>query len=207
QNLVTVPGDVIGKNIDEATQILQQARLTVVAQDADGTQPVNQVIGMDQQPGKQVPEGTPVTLSYSNNTLMTMPGVQGQSPDQAVATLQSVGWAGDLSGLLQTPQAAPNGSSIGSVVNQDPAAGSVVKKIGTPVRVGVGTRQLTVPNLIGKTQNQAAALLKQAGATNVSYVDAGSAPAGQAGRVKSQSAPANTTLASDAVITVSVYGG
>ncbi|HEY4991327.1 MAG TPA: Stk1 family PASTA domain-containing Ser/Thr kinase, partial [Nakamurella sp.] len=118
QNLVTVPGDVIGKNIDEATQILQQARLTVVAQDADGTEPVNQVIGMDQQSGKQVPEGTPVTLSYSNNTLMTMPGVQGQSPDQAVATLQSVGWAGDLSSLLQTPQAAPNGSSIGSVVNQ-----------------------------------------------------------------------------------------
>jgi beta-lactam-binding protein with PASTA domain len=81
-----------------------------------------------------------------------------------------------------------------------------VRKTGTPVTVALGVRQITVPDLVGKTQKQAAALLDKAGATKVTYTNAGTPPRGQAGRVQGQSVPANTAVPADTPITVSVYG-
>jgi beta-lactam-binding protein with PASTA domain len=204
--LVTVPDGVVGKSLDEATAILQAAQLIVVAQDGDGVEPPHQVIAMDQQPGRRIPEGTPVTLTISNNTLMTMPDLQNQTPDQAVATLRGLGWAGDAGSLAVTEQATTSPALIGAVLTQQPSPGSVVRKSGTPFAVALGVRQITVPDLIGKTQKQAAALLNKAGATTVTYTNAGTPPRGQAGRVQGQSVPANTAVPADTPITVNVYG-
>jgi serine/threonine-protein kinase len=203
---VTVPAGVVGQSLDQATVILQAAQLTVVAQDGDGVEPPGQVIAMDQQPGQLIPAGTPVTLTISNNTLMTMPNLQNQTRDQAVATLRAQGWAGDSSSLGVTEQATTTPAQIGAVLSQQPAAGSAVGKTGTPVTVALGAKQITVPDLIGKTQKQAAALLAKAGATKVSYTNAGTPPRGQAGRVQGQSVPANTAVPADTPIAVNVYG-
>ena len=154
--LVTVPAGVVGESLDEATAILQAAQLTVVAQDGDGVEPPDQVIAMDQQPGQRIPEGTPVTLTISNNTLMTMPNLQNQTRDQAVATLRGLGWAGDPGSLGVTEQATATPDQIGAVLSQQPAAGAAVGKTGTPVTVALGVQQITVPDLVGKTQKQAA---------------------------------------------------
>ena len=203
---VTVPAGVVGQSLDEATAILQAAQLTVVAQDGDGVEPPGQVIAMDQQPGQLIPAGTPVTLTISNNTLMTMPNLQNQTRDQAVATLRAQGWAGDTSSLVVTEQATTTPAQIGAVLGQQPVAGSAVGKTGTPVTVALGVTQITVPDLIGKTQKQAAALLAKAGATKVTYTNAGTPPRGQAGRVQGQSVPANTAVPADTPIAVNVYG-
>jgi serine/threonine-protein kinase len=204
--LVTVPNGVVGKSVDEATAILQAAHLAVVAQDGDGIEPAHQVIAMDQKPGQRIPEGTPVTLTISNNSLMTMPNLQNQTRDQAVATLRAQGWAGDASSLGVTEQATSTPALIGAVLTQQPAAGSAVLKTGTPVTVALGVKQITVPDLLGKTQKQAAALLDKAGATRVTYTDAGTPPRGQAGRVQGQSVPAEAAVPADTPIVVSVYG-
>ncbi len=204
--LVTVPNGVVGKSLDEATAILQAAQLTAVSQDGDGVEPPGQVIAMDQQPGQRIPEGTPVTLTTSNNTLMTMPNLQNQNRDQAVATLRAQGWAGDSSSLGVTEQATTTPAQIGAVLSQQPAAGSAVRKTGTPVTVALGVKQITVPDLVGKTQKQAAVLLDKAGATMVTYTNAGTPPRGQAGRVQGQSVPANTAVPADTPIVVNVYG-
>jgi serine/threonine-protein kinase len=203
---VTVPGGVVGKNLDQATATLQAARLTVVTQDGDGVEPAGQVIAMDQQPGEQIPEDTPVTLTLSNNSLMVMPDLRNQTRDQAVATLQSNGWAGDPGSLGVTDQPTTAPEQIGAVLGQQPAAGSKVRKTGTPVTVAVGVRQITVPDVVGKTQKQAADLLTKAGATKVTFANAGTPPRGQAGRVQAQSVPANATVSADTAIVVSVYG-
>jgi hypothetical protein len=79
------------------------------------------------------------------------------------------------------------------------------RKSGTPI-VALGVRQITVPDLIGKTQKQAAALLNRAGATTVTYTNAGTPPRGQAGRVQGQAMPANTTVPADPPITMNIYG-
>ena len=75
------------------------------------------------------------------------------------------------------------------------------------VSVAVGVRGITMPDLVGKTRQQAETLLQRAGATNVTFIDAGTPPRGQGNRVQSQSVPANTGVGADAAITVSVYGG
>ncbi len=204
--IVTVPDGLVGQTLDQATATLQAANLTAIPQEADGVEPANQVIGIDQQAGQPLPASSPVTLRYSNNSMMTMPDLQNRSQDQAVAALQAQGWVGDAGSLVVTEQPAPRGS-IGSVQSQNPAAGSAVKKTGTAVSVAVGARRVTVPNVVGKTQRQAATLLAQAGATNVTFTSAGSPPSGQAGRVQGQSVGANTAIGPDTPITVAVYSG
>jgi serine/threonine-protein kinase len=204
--IVVVPDGLVGESVDDATAALQAAGLTVVAEEADGTERQDQVTGVDHRPGQQLPSGSPVTLTYSNNSLMIMPSLQNQTPEKAAATLNDVGWAGDASTLTRTEQPTATKALIGAVVTQNPAAGSTVKKIGTPVSVGVGALKITVPNVVGKTREQAAALLDQAGATNVTFADAGTPPRGLANKVQGQSVPANTVVSAGAPITVSVYG-
>ena len=206
--IVTVPDGLVGASLDQAAASLAGANLTAVPQEADGLEPANQVIGIDVQPGQQVPAGSPVTLRYSNNGLMVMPNLLGGSQDQAVSRLQAQGWAGDAGSLGVTEQPTSARGSIGAVLSQNPPAGSPVKKTGTPVSVAVGARQVTVPNVVGKTQQQAATLLAQAGATNVTFTDAGKPPAGQAaGRVQAQSVKPNTAIGPDTPITLAVYSG
>jgi len=206
--IVTVPDGLVGASLDQAAASLAAADLTAVPQEADGLEPANQVIGIDVRPGQQVPAGSPVTLRYSNNGLMVMPNLLGQSRDQAVSNLQGQGWAGDSASLGVTEQPISARGSIGAVLSQNPPAGSPVKKAGTPVSVAVGARQVTVPNVLGKTQQQAATLLAQAGATNVTFTDAGKPPSGQqAGRVLAQSVKPATAIGPDTPITVAVYSG
>ncbi len=204
--MVAVPDSVVGKTVVEATRILQEARLEVVQQDADGTEPAGQVIGLDHPSGQEVPEGTPVTLSVSNNSLMVVPDLQGQTPDEAAGNLQRVGWAGDTGTLSTKGEPAP-ANRVGRVVNQDPASGTVVHKTGTPIQVGVGVRQITVPNVVGKNRDTATDLLRKAGATKVDIVSGGQAPRGQAGRVTAQSVPPNALVGADAPIVITIYNG
>ncbi len=203
-NLVTVPDGLIGRTADTARGVLRAAGLTMVVQEGDGAAPVNEVIAVDQPVGRQVPQGTPITVTVSNNTLMVMPTLTGSPPD-AVALLRSAGWAGDLAALVVSGQPTPNPAAVGTVVGQDPAPGTVVRKIGTPVRVGLGVRQVQMPSVVGRTQQQAARTLARAGATAVTFVDAGAGPRGRAGRVAAQSVPAGTPIAADSPIVVSVF--
>ncbi len=203
-DLVAVPDGLVGTDVDAARTALRAAGLSLVMQQGDGAEPVNQVIAVDQPAGRRVPLGTPVTVTVSNNTLMVMPGLTGR-PQDAVRSLQNLGWAGDLGALAVSGQPTPNPAAVGTIVAQDPAPGSVVRKIGTPVRIQIGVRQLTMPSLVGRTQQQAIRTLTRAGATNVAVVDAGSAPRGRTGRVATQSIPPGTPVAADTPLVLGVF--
>ena len=47
---------------------------------------------MDPAAGTRVQEGTPITLTVSNNALMVMPNLNNNTPDEAVGILQDRGW-------------------------------------------------------------------------------------------------------------------
>ncbi|HZM66612.1 MAG TPA: Stk1 family PASTA domain-containing Ser/Thr kinase, partial [Nakamurella sp.] len=64
---VQVPDGLVGQTLDQATAALTAAKLQMVSQEADGTEPANQVTGMDPAAGTRVQEGTPITLTVSNN--------------------------------------------------------------------------------------------------------------------------------------------
>ena len=203
--MVTVPDGIVGVSVDEATGILAGAGLAAVGVVQDGTQPLGVVIATDYAPGERVPEGSPITLNYSNNALMVMPNLVGRGRDAAASLLQDQGWAGDA-GTMRTTS-APTGTAdlIGAVVTQQPAAGTLVPKLGTPVSVGIGVKQITMPALVGRTRAQAQNLLRAAGATQVTFADGGTAPRGQKGRVAGQSIPGGTAIAADTQIVVVVY--
>lgn len=203
--MVAVPDGLVGVSVDDATAVLAGAGLTAVGVEQDGTEPAGVVIDTDHGPGQQVPEGSPITLKYSNNALMVMPNLVGRGRDSAAAVLQDQGWAGDAGTLSTTSAATSSANLIGAVVTQQPAAGTVVPKLGTPVAVGIGVRQITMPALVGKSRAAAESALKAAGATQVTFADGGTGPRGQSGKVASQNVPGGTAIAADTPIVVVVY--
>ena len=203
--MVRVPDGIVGVSVDEATGVLAGAGLTAVGVEQDGTQPTGVVIGTDYSPGQRVPEGSPITLNYSNNALMVMPNLVGRGRDAAAVLLQRQGWAGDAGTVGTTSAPAATDNLIGTVVTQQPAAGTVVRKLGTAVSVGIGVKQITMPALVGRSRADAENLLRTAGATQATFADGGTAPRGQRGRVASQSVPGGTAIAADTRIVVVVY--
>ena len=112
--------DIVGKSLEEATALLTAAKLQVVSTEADGVEPANQVLQMSPAAGERVQEGTPVQLTVSNNALMVMPRLVNQSPNQAVGTLQQVGWGGDAENLSRREQETTNPGQVGAVLSQSP---------------------------------------------------------------------------------------
>ncbi|HEY5881161.1 MAG TPA: Stk1 family PASTA domain-containing Ser/Thr kinase [Nakamurella sp.] len=203
--MVTMPDGIVGVSVDEATGILAGAGLAAVGVEQDGTQPVGVVIATDYSPGQRVPEGSPITLNYSNNALMVMPNLVGRGRDAAASLLRDQGWAGDAGTIRTTSAPATAADLIGAVVTQQPGPGAVVRKLGTAVSVGIGVKQITMPALVGRTRAQAENLLRAAGATQVTFTDGGTAPRGQNGRVVGQSIPGGTAITADTRIVVVVY--
>jgi serine/threonine-protein kinase len=205
--MVAVPDGIIGVGVDDATAILAGAGLTAVGVEQDGTAASGIVIGSDYAPGQRVPEGSPITLNYSNNALMVMPNLTGRGRDAAAELLQDQGWAGDAGTITVTTAPAASPNLVGAVVSQQPTAGALVRKLGTPVSVGVGVPQITMPALVGKTRGEAERLLRAAGATGVTFADGGTAPRGQSGRVAAQSVPGGAAIAADTTVVVTVFRG
>lgn len=203
--MVTVPDGIVGVTVDDATAILAAAGLTAVGVEQDGTAPAGVVMGTDYSPGQRVPEGSPVTLDYSNNAMMVMPNLVGRGRDAAAALLLDRGWAGDTDAIAVSSTPATSANLIGAVVTQRPAAGAVVPKLGTAVSVGIGIEQITMPDLVGKSRGEAENLLRAAGATRVTFAEGGTPPRGQAGRVAAQSVPGGAAIAADTAVVVTIY--
>ena len=97
----------------------------------------------------------------------------------------------------------PNLALVGAILNQTPAADSVVPKIGTAVRITVGVPgQVDIPNVVGKPEAEARALM--AGVPGVSWAIVGGTPAGAAGTVQGQTAAGLVNIGTG--VTVNVYG-
>jgi serine/threonine-protein kinase len=200
---VQVPDGLVGRSLDEATAMLTAAKLQVVSQEADGTEPANQVLQMDPAAGSRVQEGTPVTLTVSNNSLMVMPNLKNKSPNEAVAALQDQGWSGDNDSLAKSTTPVTNPGLVGAIISQSPDAGAVVPKTGTAVKVQVGAAvQITIPDVVGKTEAEARAAMN--GIPNVTFATVGGTPAGKAGTVQGQTAGGQVDAGTP--VTVNVYG-
>jgi len=200
---VQVPDGLVGRSLDEATAMLAAAKLQAVSQEADGTEPANQVLQMDPAAGARVQEGTPVTLTVSNNSLMVMPNLKNKSPNEAVAALQDLDWKGDSDSLSKSTTPVTNPGLVGVIVSQSPDAGSVVPKAGTAVRVQVGAAvQITLPDVVGKTEAEARAAMN--GIPNVTFAVVGGTPPGKAGTVQGQTAGGQVDIGTP--VTVNIYG-
>ncbi|MBQ6390531.1 MAG: PASTA domain-containing protein [Eggerthellaceae bacterium] len=154
--------------------------------------PTGHVISQDPAPGTAVNKGTGVSfvvsLGKEHPSKASVPDVTGMSWSEAKSTLKSANL-----------NAAKKGDTSGEVVSQDIAAGTLVDK-GTTVTVTLSSpkpAQVKVPNVIGKTWNDAKAALESAGL--------GAAKKGDSeGAVESQSIAAGTKVDKGTTVTVTL---
>ncbi|WP_106850224.1 Stk1 family PASTA domain-containing Ser/Thr kinase [Blastococcus sp. Marseille-P5729] len=158
---VAVPS-VVGQTLDEATATIEDADLKVgeVEQVTSSVEQANRVVAQDPSSGSEVQPGTKVNLSIgAGPAQISVPDLTGKPREEAEALLASAG----LTGSFIDQDSA---QSAGTVISTSPGPGASVPESST-VTVFVSTGQIQVPNVVGKTFQEASATLEAAGFTNV----------------------------------------
>jgi len=159
----------------------------------------NYVFQQEPAPGTKLGRGSIVVLHVSTGKpKATVPGVVGKSSTDAVAALVGAG-------LKANPQNVPSDEPAGTVVAQDPRAGTVIVQ-GSTVRINVSTgpKQVFLPSVVGLQYDQASAQLQAAGFA-VRRTDVDSAqPADQ---VVDQSPVGNQQVADHSAVVLKVSKG
>jgi beta-lactam-binding protein with PASTA domain len=160
--------------------------------------PANRVIDQDPPADGFVDKGTSVTFTISSGAHPTkVPNIIGQSRDDAQSSM-------DAAHLNPVFKRVDSDQAKGTVVSTDPPVGTQVAR-DSDVTVNLSLGPQKVPDLVGKTQEEAEALLKERGFTpQVSQDNSSTEPKGT---VTGQTPPAGTHLpqGSTVFITVSNY--
>jgi beta-lactam-binding protein with PASTA domain len=89
---------------------------------------------------------------------VTVPAVVGLSPEEATANLQALGFT------VQRTEGRSADVDPGEVMAVDPAAGQAAPyQSAVAIQVSVGLPQVTVPDVVGKSEEEATAALEAAG--------------------------------------------
>ena len=188
-----------GENVTTAQAQIkaQHLRSTVVFQNSSSVKP-NIVISSNPQEGNNVAANTTVTLFVSKGQApVAVPNVVGQQQDQAASTLQSKGFKVD------TKTDATSSSPAGQVISQNPSGGTAAP--GATITITVSGGAVSVPSVVGDSQQTASQVLTTAG-FQVS-VQNGSGPAQFANGTVFQQSPANGTATKGATVTIFVQTG
>ncbi|HEX5862104.1 MAG TPA: Stk1 family PASTA domain-containing Ser/Thr kinase [Nocardioides sp.] len=113
--LVEVPF-VVGRPRSAAASALREANLEVSMQERDSDEPAGRVLSTDPRPGDSVPEGTLVTVFYSDGP-EEVPGVVGLQRPEAEQIIRDAGFEPDV---VEDPNSR---QPRGTVIRQSPAAG------------------------------------------------------------------------------------
>ncbi|MEV7996200.1 Stk1 family PASTA domain-containing Ser/Thr kinase [Streptomyces sp. NPDC086077] len=195
--------NVIDKNVDTATQQLEEKGFKVETKTTESSSPEGTVLSQNPDPGTELEKGSTVTLEVAKaQEKATVPDVAGQSCDDAKKRLQENNLTGNCT---ETPVTDPN--QDGKVFEITPSAGSQVDK-NSVVNLKVGKlqqQQVAVPGVVGRTVDEAKQILQQAGFTNINVVGSQEGNA----RVFQQDPPPNTPVADPAAtpITLTAAGG
>jgi serine/threonine-protein kinase len=132
----------------------------VSRQDTRNAEEVGRVLSSDPRPGTAVAPGSPVALVVGQEvTTVQVPVVAGQSVDQARQTLQGAGFTN------VEQEDVDGGGEQGDVLGTDPAAGQQVEP-DTEITIQVSRGnddEITVPQLVGLTDDEAEDALTDAG--------------------------------------------
>jgi len=158
----------------------------------------NIVINSSPAEGNNVPANTLVTLFVSQGQApVAVPNVVGQQQDQAAATLQAKGFKVD------TKTDSTSSAPAGQVISQNPSGGTAAP--GATITITVSGGAVSVPSVVGDSQQTASQVLTTAG-FQVS-VQQGSGPAQFANGTVFQQNPANGTATKGSTVTIFVQNG
>ena len=198
---VEVP-NVVGQAQLEAQNTLVAAGLKFRVESVENeTVEPGTVVTQNPAAGEAVVKDTEILLQVSKGTGQELvPDVTGQTQSAAIAALQAAGFR-----IGGPQQQASDTVPSGRVISTTPAAGTSVKKNSTvTVVVSTGPQQVTVPGVVGQTEDNATASLRNKGFDVA--VTTKTLPAGDAniGRVTSQSPGGGGTAAKGSTVTITV---
>jgi eukaryotic-like serine/threonine-protein kinase len=154
----TVP-DVVGQRSGTAAQVLQNRGFEVdVVPIQSDTVEEDRVAGQRPEPGTEAEEGSLVTITVSSGPgEAPVPLVQGMPADEAEEELRDAGFPSERR------QEFSDTVRSGRVIGTNPAEGTSVRK-GTTVTLIVsrGREQVEVPDLVGRSREEAERLLREA---------------------------------------------
>ncbi len=131
--------NVVGMSITKAKRLLGEANLKIrTVQDTASLEPAGIVVKQDSPAGKPILQGSEVVLRVSAGQATTVPALVDLPLDQAQAALAGAGLSAEIT---QQPADAP----AGTVLSQDPSAGTVLAK-GSTVRLVVSAGPETPPS-------------------------------------------------------------
>lgn len=170
---VTVPA-VTGMNIEEAKNLLKKQGLKVTARyESSSKAERDQVIGQSIAEGESVPSDTEIELTVSSGEDgVKIPDVIGKSEAEARVVLEENGF------IMESDESSSDTVPKGSVISQNPAAGEEAQK-GSVVTVMISTGKsdntVEVPDIRLKSEDEALALLVEAGLTGIKENEVASA--------------------------------
>jgi beta-lactam-binding protein with PASTA domain/predicted Ser/Thr protein kinase len=152
--------DVVGKRSAAAAQMLQNRgfEVDIVPIQSDAV-PEDRVAGQRPEPGADADEGSVVTITVSSGPgEAPVPLVSGMTADEAAAALRKAGFKSEQRRDFSDTVKA------GRVIETSPPEGSTARK-GTTVTLVVsrGKEKVAVPDLVGRTRDEAERALQDAG--------------------------------------------
>jgi serine/threonine-protein kinase len=149
--------NVVGQPFDAASGTLTQAGFSVSRLNDDlSNQTPGIVVAQDPTGGRLADKGSAITLTVASGESV-IPNFAGQQYDAAVAQLQRLGLAAARKGV-DTDQVLP-----GFVINSDPAATTRVAKGSTVTLEVAQTPGVDIPDVRGKSEEEALNILKFVG--------------------------------------------
>ncbi|MHB8241140.1 MAG: Stk1 family PASTA domain-containing Ser/Thr kinase [Solirubrobacteraceae bacterium] len=193
--------DVTGLKGSEAVKRLKKAGFNpTTKKQASPTVAGGRVIGTEPSAGTELQEGSSVTVLVSSGPApVRVPDVIGQSLSAAEATLTNAELTvGTITHRVSSTQAPE------TVLSQSPATGSSVHA-GDKVELTVAQapKEATVPNVVGQSATQSAAMLEQAG-FKPKAVSRSTAEQAQVGTVLEQSPAGGSKARKGATVTIAV---
>lgn len=191
--------DVVGRTLDDAVAELQAEDFDVdIARDNDEAD-AGTVFRQDPAAGEEAEEGSLVEIVVSEGPeTAQVPAVTGQSEDDARDALDEAGFDVNVVQVFSDERE-------GQVIAQAPT-GLDEAPVGSTVRINVskGPGEVTVPDLVGQTEDEAKEELQQLGLrANVATVPSEEPD----GTVVAQNPTAGTTVRADSLVRINVSSG
>jgi len=192
---VTVP-NVVGQTQAQATRTLQDAGLTPqITTGVSTPQQKGQVVSTDPAAGFGLKKGATVSVVVgAGPAQLTLEDYKGQQYADAAAQLRS-------KKLRPVRNDVNNSAPVGQVISSNPPANSQVTE-GARITLNVSTGKTALPDVVGKTEQDATAILNQAGFTNIDRQVVPPPDDQEAGTVFRTDPTADSAVAADQRITL-----
>ncbi len=194
---VEVPS-VQGKQLSQAIQLLQAANLGYTVKNVNSNQPGGTVLSQDPAAGTKILETRKVQLNVSTQISVSVPNVVGHSATSAGGILTQAGLT------VGSQSTACSGQPSGAVSSQNPASGVSVPP-NTSVNLVVSSGScVSVPGVVGQSQNAASSAITNVGLVANTTFDNGCPNGAQPGNVDSQNPAPNAQVNSGSTVNISV---